>query len=135
MIILGIDLGDVRTGISLSNTKILAFPLCTIHESNKNLLARKILELVDKYSVEKIVLGYPLNMNGSIGPRAIQVKDFQKKLSELSGKEVILWDERLSTISSQKLFSSMNIKSKNYKKNIDAAAATTILQNYLDSLI
>ena len=133
MIIMGIDLGDARTGISLCDkNEILTYPLCTIEEKNKNKLVEKISNLLCEKSVELVVLGYPKNMNGSIGERAKIVSKFKISLQKKIKIDVILWDERLTTVSAQRNFADANIKSKKYKKNIDSASACLILQNYLD---
>ena len=133
MIIMAIDLGDSHTGISLCDkNEILSYPLCTLEEKNKKNLINKILELIKEYSVEIIILGYPKNMNGSIGGKAKEILNFRNSLLKKIDIDVILWDERLTTVNAQKNFATMNIKSKKYKKNIDSASACLILQNYLD---
>ena len=86
-------------------------------------------------NAKKIVLGYPKNMNGSIGESAKNVEYLQKKLQEFSKNlEIILWDERLTTVCAQKNFINSGKKSIKYKKYIDEASACLILQNYLDYL-
>lgn len=136
MIIIGIDFGEARTGVSICDeNQILASPLCTIKEKDKNKLAEKIIELSNSKNAKKIVLGYPKNMNGTLGSSAKNIKYLREKLQELSKNlEIILWDERLTTICAQKNFITLGKKSINYKKNIDKASACLILQNYLDYL-
>ncbi|MBO6126579.1 MAG: Holliday junction resolvase RuvX [Clostridia bacterium] len=136
MIILGIDFGETRTGVAICDeNQILASPLCTIQEKDKDKLAEKIIELSNLKNAKKIVLGYPKNMNGSIGESAKNVEYLQKKLQEFSKNlEIILWDERLTTVCAQKNFINSGKKSIKYKKYIDEASACLILQNYLDYL-
>ena len=136
MIILGIDFGETRTGVAICDeNQILASPLCTIQEKDKDKLAEKIIELSNLKNAKKIVLGYPKNMNGSIGESAKNVEYLQKKLQEFSKNlEIILWDERLTTVCAQKNFINSGKKSIKYKKYIDEASACLILQSYLDYL-
>ena len=136
MIIIGIDIGEARTGVAIRDeNQILASPLCMIEEKNKDKLAEKIIEISNLKNANKIVLGYPKNMNGTLGPSAKNAEYLQKKLKELSKNiEVILWDERLTTVCAQKNFAFLGKKSINYKKQIDKASACLILQNYLDYL-
>lgn len=136
MIILGIDFGETRTGVAICDeTQILASPLCTIQEKDKDKLAEKIIELSNLKNAKKIVLGYPKNMNGTTGKSAKNVEYLQKKLQEFSKNlEIILWDERLTTVCAQKNFMILGKKSIKYKKYIDKASACLILQNYLDYL-
>ncbi len=136
MIIIGIDIGEARTGVAICDeNQILASPLCMIEEKNKDKLAEKIIEISNLKNANKIVLGYPKNMNGTLGPSAKNAEYLQKKLKELSKNiEVILWDERLTTVCAQKNFAFLGKKSINYKKQIDKASACLILQNYLDYL-
>ena len=133
MVILGIDLGEARTGLALCDKdEILAYPLCTIEESNVKILAQKISIKINENRTELVVLGYPLNMNGTIGDRAKKIKDFEKILYEISGSKIVLWDERLTTLSAKKNFIYIKRKSKKCKKIIDVAASCLILQNYLE---
>ena len=133
MIIMAIDLGNSRTGISLCDkSEILSYPLCTLEEKNKCELINKIYELSKKHSVESIVLGFPKNMNGSIGEKAEEIIDFRESLLKKVKINVILWDERLTTVSAQRNFVQMNINSKKSRKIIDAASACLILENYLE---
>ena len=135
MIIMGIDLGDAHTGISLCDfSQTLAYPLCTVNEKDENLLARKIVKITVDENVESIVLGYPRNMDGSTGDRARKVSKFKRILKKKIDMKIILWDERLTTVEAMKNFSSADIKSRDYKKKIDAASSCLILQNYLDFL-
>lgn len=132
MIIMGIDLGSVRTGISLCDEKeVLAYPLCVIKEPNLNVLADKVHDICKERKVARIVIGYPKNMNGTIGESAKRSETFKSLISDI---ETILWDERLTTVCSQRIFMNLNINSKKQKKRniIDSSASTLLLQSYLD---
>lgn len=130
---MGIDLGNVRTGVSLCDQdEILAYPFCVINEPDKDLLAAEIVKLYLEHNVEKIILGYPKNMDGSIGKSAKSSEKFRKLILKLINIDIILWDERLSTLDAQKKFIDVNKKVKNYRKEIDSASASLILQNFLN---
>ena len=136
--IIGIDYGDKRIGVSISDALgVTAQALETINWDGK-IFAQPILrikEIVNNYNVNTIVLGFPKNMNGSIGPRGELTFEFKKLLEkELSNITVILWDERLSSVSAKRVMSELKIKKKKKKKIIDQIAAVYILQNYLDSI-
>ncbi|MBR3887829.1 MAG: Holliday junction resolvase RuvX [Clostridia bacterium] len=132
--IMGIDYGDVRTGIAISDLLgITAQGLESINhgESEKKLLNR-IAEIIKEYQIEKIVIGYPLNMNNTKGPRAEKTDKFIEKLKNRFGLEVIKMDERLTTVSAHRTMTTLSV-SKDRKKNIvDTISAEYILQMYLD---
>lgn len=135
MKIMGIDLGDSTTGISVCDeNQILASPLCIIEEKNKKKLCVKIHSLCIENSIKLIVLGNPINMNGTFGKRSMMAKEFKNQLFQTTKIEIILQDERLSTVFAKRCFLSANVSSKKYKKRIDSASACLILQNYLDSI-
>ena len=108
--------------------------MCTIDEKKEKKKKKKIVKITVDENVESIVLGYPRNMDGSIGDRARKVSKFKRILKKKIDMKIILWDERLTTVEAMKNFSSADIKSRDYKKNIDAASSCLILQNYLDFL-
>ncbi len=136
MIIIGVDIGKTKTGVSICDeNQILASPLCTIKEKDNDNLAKKIIEISNLKNAKKIILGYPKNMNGTLGPSAKNVEYLQKKIHKISKNlEIILWDERLTTVCAQKNFTFVGRKSIKYKDKIDKASACLILQNYLDYL-
>ena len=133
--ILGIDYGDVRTGIAVSDPfGFTAQGLETIHyKGDMEVLLNRIAEIIKEYDVKKIVIGYPRNMNGSIGFRANKTEEFIEVLIDKFGLNVIKWDEWLSTVSAHKDMIDMNIKRKNKKNIVDTIAAVHILQSYLDA--
>jgi len=134
MRVLGIDLGDKRTGIAISDELgIIASPLKTIKTSDVHVLIREIVAIINETGASKIVLGQPLNMNGSSGKSVDKAADFMKLLEEATGLEVILQDERLSTVSAHKILNESNFGGSNKRKNIiDTLASSIILQTYLN---
>lgn len=132
--ILGIDYGDTRTGFAVSDESgFLARTLETYTERNMNKVALRAKELSEELGAEKIVLGLPKNMDGSIGDRGKKSKRLASELKKLTGLEVILWDERLTTVSAHNLMNETNVRGKKRKDSVDKIAAAFILQAYLDS--
>ena len=132
--ILGVDFGDSRTGYATSDALgFSAHTLETHSEKNVKKVAEHTAELAKRLGAEKIVLGLPKNMNGTIGERGKKTKTFAKLLRELTGLEVILWDERLTTVSAHNLMNETNTRGKKRKAAVDKIAAAFILQSYLDS--
>lgn len=136
MIVLGIDYGDRRIGIAKSDSLgFLASGLDTIIRKDKKMETAAIMikAIVEKYKVDKIVIGYPKNMDGTIGKRALITEDFVKVLKEHIDIEIILWDERLSSKAAHRTMHEIGIKTGHNKGRIDKIAACHILQAYLDS--
>lgn len=135
--ILGIDYGDSRTGIAVSDLLgWTAQGLETItYKGNMGILLKRIGEIIDEYNIKKIVIGYPRNLNGTIGPRAEKTNDFIDILIDKFGLDVIKWDEWLSTVSAHRDMNDMGIKNRKKKGLVDTIAAVHILQNYLDAKI
>lgn len=134
MRILGIDYGDVRTGLAISDPLgITAQGLESVkHGNNNKVLLNRIGEIIKEYSVEKIIIGYPINMNATYGPRVEKTEKFVEKLTSLFNIEIVKVDERLTTVSAHRTMTELGI-SKNKKKGIvDTISATYILQTYLD---
>lgn len=135
MRIIGLDLGTRTLGISLSDTTLtIASTLKTIRfeEGNYDVLLPQLKEIVDEYKIGKIVLGFPKNMNNTIGPRGEETIKFKEKLERYLNMEVILQDERLSTVSAHNIMIEANMSRKKRKTKVDALAANIILQTYLD---
>ena len=134
--VLGIDHGDSRTGLAVSDLMgWTAQGIETVHhKGNINFLLNRIKEIIAEYNVNKIVIGYPRNLNGSIGPRAEKTEEFIKILIDKFALDVIKWDEWLSTVSAHRDMIDMNIKGRKKKDLVDTIAAVHILQNYLDSI-
>jgi len=136
MRILGIDFGDSRTGFAISDPLgfgASSLPACK--EKNMVKVADFTAELVKVQGAEQIVLGFPKNMNGSVGPRGEKTKAFFAMLKERLGEEfpIILWDERLTTVSAHNLMNETNVRGKKRKESVDSISAAYILQGYLDS--
>ncbi|MBR5155589.1 MAG: Holliday junction resolvase RuvX [Clostridia bacterium] len=132
--ILGVDFGDSRTGYATSDA--LGFSAHTLEvysEKNMKKVAEHTAELALKLGAEKIVLGLPRNMNGTIGERGKKTKVFAKMLRELISIEIVMWDERLTTVSAHNLMNETNVRGKKRKESVDKIAAAFILQGYLDS--
>ncbi len=133
MRILGIDHGDVRIGIAMSDeTAFLASPLTTVQNSKAAIT--EIVSLVVEHNVETIVVGLPRNMNGTYGSATEKVRAFIEKLSAKTDVPIVEWDERLSTVSAHNNLREAGLDGRKHKKVIDKVAARIILQNYLDAL-
>lgn len=133
--ILGIDTGDARVGVAISDELgMLAHPLETIVVAKTNALER-IAALVAEKGVSVIVVGMPRNMDGSFGPAAEKAKAFIEALKEKVPCRVVPWDERLTTVSAQRNLREAGRKAKEQRGVIDQAAAQIILQGWLDSQI
>lgn len=131
---LGIDLGDVRTGFAVSDPMgMLATGLQTVSGLNDYELIQKIAQYAAQYDVHRVVMGIPVNMDGSQGFRADKVRAFASALTDQTGLAVILYDERLSTVQASRLLNETNTHGRKRKAAIDTLSAQIILQNYLDS--
>ena len=133
MKILGIDYGSVRTGIAVSDDLTLtAQGLSTISEAGMKKLAEKVALIAAEENADEIVLGFPKNMNGTVGERGEKTKRFKELLETLLSVPVILWDERLTTVYAHNIMNAVNVRGKKRKNEVDRLAATIILQDYLD---
>ena len=133
--IMGIDYGDARTGIAISDL------LCTIvgtttviHSRRSDKTLEEIKKLVIEHEVGSIVMGLPKNMNGTEGPRAELCREFAQQVREATGLEVTLWDERRTTVEAHNILNDHNYHGKKRKNTVDAVAASLILEGYLNSL-
>ena len=134
-IYLGVDFGDARTGLALSDpTGLLATGAGCINCGNLRKTAEQTAEIAKEKGVARIIVGNPLNMNGTAGPRSERVKAFASILEELSCIPVELLDERLTTVSAHRFLSDCGVGGKKRKSAVDELSATLILQNYLDRL-
>ncbi len=132
---LGLDLGTRTLGISISDTTLtIASTLKTIRflENEYESLIEPLRELVEEYQIRKIVLGLPKNMNNSIGDRAQTTLEFKELIVDNLGIEVVMQDERLSTVEATNYLLEADMSRKKRKKKVDAVAANIILQTYLD---
>ena len=133
--ILGIDLGKKRTGIAVSdiNQKI-ASPLKVIENMKFNEILNILERIVNERNICAIVVGDPINMDGSIGPKSQSSRSFIKNLSKELDIPILLWDERLTSVSAERSLLEADISRKKRQQIIDKIAASIILQNFLDYL-
>ncbi len=135
MRIMAVDYGDRRTGIALSDALgILVGRAWTVREWNEERLADIIVFEAEESGAERIVLGYPKNMDGTAGPRAEKAMRFKGLLEARCGKPVILWDERRTSIDAHRILHENGRRMKSHKENVDAVAASLILEGYLQTL-
>ena len=134
MRIMGLDLGDKTIGVAVSDSLgWTAQALETIARKNIETDIERIRELIREWEVGKIVVGLPKNMNSTIGPLGEKAIEFAKVLEEATGLEVVLWDERLSTVAAERMLIEGEVGWDKWKWVIDKVAASIILQGYLDS--
>lgn len=135
MRILAVDLGLARTGLAVSDPSgLLASPVGTVTEYNTERLAEQVAAVATEQKAEKVVVGYPRNMDGSCGESARRAEAFAGILRERLPLPVELWDERMTTVTAIGYLNEQNVRGKKRKAVVDTVAATVILQNYLDSL-
>lgn len=135
MRVMGIDYGDARTGIAISDAGgLLVGQTAVISHWNPQEVARQIAELTQQNQVERLVLGLPRNMDGSEGPRAQLCREFGRTLQELTGLEPVMWDERRTTVDAHRILSEAGKHGKKRRQVVDAVAASLILEGYLDYL-
>lgn len=134
MRIIGLDVGEKRIGVAMSDPLgILASPLTQINRTGNRTAIEAILELVRQHEVERIIAGMPYSIDGSLGQQAERVGGFLRKLSEHLDIPVETWDERYTTVAAEGKMAEAGIRKDKRKKQIDAAAAALILQEYLDT--
>ena len=132
MRIMAIDYGDAHTGIAVSDpTGLLAGFTTVITAYRPEAVAQRVAELAREHGAEELVLGHPVNMDGSLGPRSEKAKAMQALLEEAAGLPVVLWDERRTTIDAHHILYQSGKNAKQRKKVVDAVAATLILEGYL----
>ena len=132
MRIMAIDYGDAHTGIAISDpTGFLAGFTTTIDAYRPEVVVQRITELVSQHGAEELVLGYPKNMDGTLGPRAEKAEAMAALLREATGLPVVLWDERRTTIDAHQILMTGGKNAKKRKKVVDAVAASLILEGYL----
>lgn len=133
MRVMAIDYGDRRIGIAVSDlTGMICGEAFTMNEWNMERAAQRIAEEVKKREVGTLVLGLPRNMDGSEGPRAELSRQFAEMLKEATGLGVVLWDERRSSIEAHAILHANGRKMKDHRKNVDAVAASLMLEGYLN---
>ncbi len=135
MKIMSVDLGKARTGIAISDESLqFAFPKEVITEYNSDKLVEKISDLAHSLEASRIVVGLPVNMDGTIGDRAKECLIIAQQIEQVSGIEVVMQDERGTTVTAHNYLSENNVRGKKRKQTVDAVAAVIILEDYLRSL-
>ena len=133
--LIGLDLGSKRIGVSICDEKqSIATPLKTLNKINTDKIIVDIKEIIEENDIGGIVIGNPINMDGSLGPSAQSVSDISKNISKSINVPVCLWDERLSTVGAFNLSSQLDVNVSKRVKNIDQNAAAFILQGAIDYL-
>lgn len=133
MRILAVDLGLQRTGVAISDEReILASPIGTVTEHNRERLLDKVAALAAEHRAEHLVVGYPRNMDGSRGESAVRAEEFAAALSERTALPYTLWDERLTTVSAIGFLNETNTRGKKRKAVVDTVSAVIILQDFID---
>ena len=133
MKIMAIDYGDARTGVAFSDISgIIAGETLVVEDWNAERLAEKLAELYKSRNAGKIVLGCPVNMDGTRGPRAEKSEAMGEMLRQLTGAEVVMIDERRTTVDAHRILFESGKNAKKRKKTVDAVAASLILEGYLD---
>ncbi|MDX5476270.1 MAG: Holliday junction resolvase RuvX [Bacillaceae bacterium] len=136
MRIMGLDVGSKTVGVAVSDElgwTAQGVETIKIDEATNNLGFKRLKQIIAEYQVEKIVVGLPKNMNGTIGPRGEASRDYAEKLQEKTKLPVVFWDERLSTVAAERTLLSADVSRAKRKKVIDKMAAVFILQGFLDS--
>lgn len=132
--ILGVDFGDQRTGLAVSDTLgMLANGIGYVNSNYMPKTAELVAAKAKELGVAKIVVGLPINMNGTFGPRAEHAKEFAVMLGEVTGLPVEMFDERCSTMAAHQILNFTDTRGKKRKAAVDTLSAQIILQNYLDS--
>lgn len=137
MRIMGLDYGSRTVGVAMSDELLITAQVIeTITRKEENKLRKtlaRIDELAKEYNVEQIVLGYPKNMNNTLGERIEKTMEFKEALERRTGLPIVLWDERLTTIAAERSLIESNVRREHRKDYVDQVAAAFILQGYLDS--
>lgn len=132
MKVMALDYGDARTGVAVSDAMGMIVGFTTVvSEWNREKAADKVAALVAEHKPERLVMGFPKNMDGTEGPRAELYREFAAMLEEKTGMQVVLWDERRTTVEAHNILSANGKKTKKHRQNVDAVAASLILEGYL----
>ena len=135
MRILGLDLGDRTIGVAVCDPLgYTAQGITTIRRKKEETDIEELKKICAQYNVEKIVLGLPKNMNGTVGPQGEKAKEFGEKIKGILNLDIILWDERLTTVAATRAMLEADMSRSKRKSIVDKVAATYILQGYLDSI-
>ena len=133
--LIGLDLGSKRIGVSICDEKqSIATPFKTINKTNTNELIIELKEIINEYNIGGLIIGNPINMDGSLGRSSQSVNDISNNIDQEIDIEVCLWDERLSTVGAFNISSQLDVNVSKREKNIDQNAAAFILQGAIDFL-
>ena len=133
--LIGLDLGSKRIGVSICDEKqSIATPFKTINKTNTNELINELKKIIEEYDIKGIVVGNPINMDGTLGKSSQSVNDISDNIDKAIDIDVCLWDERLSTVGAFNLSSQLDVNVSKREKNIDQNAAAFILQGAIDFL-
>ena len=133
MRIMAIDYGDAHTGVAISDpTGMLAGWTTTIDSRKQDVVVEQLRAIIAEWQVTELVLGYPKNMNDTMGPRVEATLEFKEKLERRTGLPVHTWDERLTTVTADKTMMEAGVRREHRREYVDMIAATLILQGYLD---
>ena len=133
MRIMAIDYGDARTGVAVSDpTGSLAGQTFLIKSRQADIVLSELVRLAKEQQAEELVMGYPRNMDGTLGPRAELYAAFADRLREASGLPVVLWDERRTTVDAHRILGDHGVRAKKRKDKVDSVAAALILEGYLE---
>lgn len=132
MIMMAVDLGRARTGLSVCDeAELLASPAGVIHQKEESKLIQEIVKQAERFGAKRFIIGLPRNMDGSEGERARECRRIGEKLRQVSGLETMMWDERCTTLAAHQVLNSVNVRGKKRKAVVDAVAACMILEDYL----
>ena len=133
--IMGIDYGDARTGVAMSDLMCtLVGSTAVVPSRNTEKAIADIVRMAKENEVGRIVVGLPRNMDGTEGARAELCREFAQKLGDATGLEIVMWDERRTTVEAHNILSQQNYHGQKRKNTVDAVAASLILEGYLNSL-
>ena len=133
--LIGLDLGSKRIGVSICDERqSIATPFKTINKTNTNELIGQLQDIINEYNIKGIIIGNPINMDGSLGRSAQSVNDVSNNIDRSIDIDVCLWDERLSTVGAFNISSQLDVNVSKREKNIDQNAAAFILQGAIDFL-
>ena len=133
--LIGLDLGSKRIGVSICDeSQSVATPFKTINKKNTSKLIAELKEIINEYNIKGLIIGNPINMDGSLGRSAQSVNDVSNNIDREIDIDICLWDERLSTVGAFNLSSQLDINVSKREKNIDQNAAAFILQGAIDFL-
>ena len=133
MRVMAIDYGDAHTGVAVSDpTGFLVGTTTTINSRRQEVVVDRLAELIREHRPEEVVLGFPKNMDGTDGRKAELYRELAARMEEITGMEIILWDERRTTIDAHQILFNQGKDGRKRKKLVDAVAASLILENYLD---